>query len=440
MLAANLKIIEELKLFVVLINQQPEVLEKLSTLPKSFTRIRKLPFDRLVLLIAKLCKKTLSVEIEKFFEELAVPLPCSVSAFTQQRMKLEAIFFDLWNQLLVACYYQYYGEEVKRWKGYRIIAADGSNISLINTPALYTYFGGQSNQNSSFVQAKTFYCYDVLNELLLFAQIQPYRYGELPMAYDNMQQLESDMLMIYDRNFCNYKMVALHQWQEKEIKFIIRGNENQLLIRKFIARGATSEIVEMLPQITAIKGVEKSGYRIDKNTALKVRLVRVNLEKSVEVLVTNLWEEEGHSTAEFKALYFKRWSIETNIALQKNILQLESFSGLTVLSVKQDFYATVFIANLHSILIKDAQATVDRKAVTRKHPAKINRNKSHGKLRSHLVELFTCQEPEEILKLLHGYFIRNPTPVRQGRTFTRTIKNKQSKSKHKTFMNYKPAF
>lgn len=54
-----------------------------------------------------------------------------------------------------------------------------------------------------------------------------------------------------------------------------------------------------------------------------------------------------------------RWGIETNIPLQKNIIQLESFSGLSVAAVEQDFYATVFMANLLSILIKDA----DRKSV-----------------------------------------------------------------------------
>jgi len=68
---ANLKIIEELRLFITLILQEPSVLAKFSTAPQSFIRTRKLPFDRVVLLIAKLCKKTLSVEIEKFFEEIA---------------------------------------------------------------------------------------------------------------------------------------------------------------------------------------------------------------------------------------------------------------------------------------------------------------------------------------------------------------------------------
>jgi hypothetical protein len=66
-------------------------------------------------------------------------------------------------------------------------------------------------------------------------------------------------------------------------------------------------------------------------------LVRVDLENSTEVLATNLWEEEGHWASEFKELYSKRWSIETNISLKKNILQLESLSGLTVHSILQDF-------------------------------------------------------------------------------------------------------
>jgi hypothetical protein len=40
---------------------------------------------------------------------------------------------------------------------------------------------------------------------------------------------------------------------------------------------------------------------------LTVRLVRVDLPESVEVLITNLWEEEGYANELFKDLYFMRW-------------------------------------------------------------------------------------------------------------------------------------
>lgn len=440
MFATNLRIIDDLKQFIALVMDNPEVLRQFTTSEKAFTRERKLSFSRVVLLIAKLCKKTLSVELDKFFEELDFKMPCTVSAFIQQRKKLQPLFYRAWNELLLLSYYYHYGQKVKRWKGYRLIAADGSNVSLINTTSLQEYFGGQSNQQCSFVQAKTFYCYDILNALMVSATIEPYRTGELPMAYANTEGLQGDMLMVYDRNFFNYKMMALHLWHNPEIKFVIRAKESSPIVESFIQSKANSAIVHLSPTPSALMELPKSGYTVDKNTTIKIRLVRVELEKSIEVLATNLWEEDGHPASQFKELYFKRWAVETNIGLQKNIFQLESFSGLTVQSVLQDFYATVFSNNLHAILIKDAQQTVDGLETKRKYPMKINNNKSHGKFRGALVELFISKEPKVILEMLHNYFIRDPLPVRKGRSFPRVVKNKQSKSKHKTFMNYKPAF
>jgi hypothetical protein len=440
MFEANLKIIEELKAFISIVSETPDILEKFSINKGSFTRKRKLPFNRLVLLIAKLCKKTLGLEIDKFFEELNIETRCSVSAFSQQRMKLDSFFYEVWNKLLCESCYHYHGPTIKRWKGYRLVAADGSNISLINKPVLEEYFGGQSNQSGTFVQAKAFYCYDVLNELILHAKIAPYRFGELNMAYSSIDSFDEDMLMIYDRNFCNFKMVALHTWQEREIKFVIRAKETQNIIRTFIEGGAQSEIVYLRTTPAAIEGLYKSGYIVSNDTLLKVRLIRVELDHSVEVLMTNLWEEEGHLNSEFKELYFKRWCVETNISVQKNILQLESFSGFTPLSVKQDFYATVFITNLHSVLIKEAQQIIENKQTKRKYPMKVNRNKSYGKLKMHLISLFIDNEPIVILQLLNDHFIRDPIPIRINRSFPRIIKNKQSKTKHKTYANYKPAY
>jgi hypothetical protein len=336
--------------------------------------------------------------------------------------------------------YYHHCKEIKRWKGFRLVGMDGSNISLMKTPALQNYFGGQSNQLGAFVQGKTFYCFDILNELVLHAQLAPYRKGEIPMAYESVSFLEDDMIAIYDRNFSIYKLMALHIWREKEIKFLIRAKDSLRFVRSFIQTGKHSEVITLLPTPSAVRALNNEGYKIDKNTGLKLRLIRVELGETVEVLITNLWEEDGFENEEFKELYFKRWGIETNIGFQKNILQLESFSGLTPLSVEQDFYATVFMANLHSVLIKDAQQTINKNEANYKYPRKVNKNKSIGRLKKYLVKVFHSQEPHLILKTLYDYFIRDTIPIRNGRSFQRIVKNKQSKSKHRTYSNYKPAF
>lgn len=342
--------------------------------------------------------------------------------------------------VLIKSYYHYYKAHVKRWKNYRIIAVDGSTVNLINSKELTEAFGGQINQNCFFTTAKTFYCYDVLNELILHSQIGSYSIGELTMAYKYIDTIEQDMLMIYDRNFCNYKMIALHQWQEKERKYIIRGNENHTFITDFITSKKSSTIFYMKPTATTIRNLKKSGYTINSKTLLKVRLVRVDLNDKVEVLITNLWQEEGYKTNDFKDLYFKRWAIETNISLQKNILQLEAFSGLTSKAVMQDFYATVLMANLQSIITKDAQETVEKSTVNRKYKMKINRNKSMGKIKQYWILLLTRRKIKDLLKLLHQHFVKELIPIRNGRSFIRQVKNRRSNSKYRTYTNFKPAF
>ena len=440
MFDVNLKIISELKSFLFFTISDKRLLKYFSVSDKDFTRSRKLPFEKVVVLIVKLCKKTLSFEIDSFFEDIGCSVTCSVSAFSQQRLKLAPIFYACWNKVLVNSFYHYSASEIKRWKGYRIIAADGSNISLINNEALREYFGGQSNQSCYFVQAKTFYHYDVLNELILLSDIEPYRYGEMKMAIKAINEIETDMLTIYDRNFGNYRLIALHLWQEKERKFIIRANERYDWIKKFIATGKQSLVVTIYPSLTMIEGLKKSGFIVTKETGIEVRLIRVELEKGIEILITNLWEEEGHCADEFKELYNMRWGVETNISVQKNILQLESFSGLSVEAVLQDFYATILVTNLHSVIIKDAQQTAEKTMGTRKYPVKINKNKSFGKLKINIVKLFTNEQPEVILKLLHNHFIRDVVPIRKGRSFPRIKINHQSKSKFKTYSNFKPAY
>jgi hypothetical protein len=440
MFAINVRILETMKNFVSMVCTQREVLQRFCLDPKAFMRRRKLPFDHLVVLILKLCKKTLSVELDHFFQDMNPALNCSVSAFTQQRLKLNPLFFYFWNRVLWASYYMCDSERVQRYKGYRIVAADGSSVSLINNEALREHFGSSSNQISTFVVAKTFYHYDVLNELVLSGHIGPYRYGELNMAYDAMEEVQEDMLMIYDRNFCNYKMVALHLWQEKERKFVIRAKENLRIVKAFIKSGEASSVVQIKPSDGSIEGLRKSGYIIKKDTLLTVRLVRVELTGSVEVLMTNLWQHEGHDNEVFKGLYFMRWGVETNISIQKNIMQLESFSGLSVEAVLQDFYATVLMANLHSIIIKEAQQSVEKSKKQRKYPMKININKSFGKLKEMLVTLFRSPQPEGLLQKLHDYFAAHILPIRKGRSFPRKRKNTHLKSKFKTFSNFKPAY
>jgi hypothetical protein len=450
MFEVNIKIISELKSFLQICSTDNDVLDALRNTDRAFTRKRKLDFSSLVLFICKLCKKTLSVELDTFFEsDLSRDHSCTVSALSQQRGKLLHRFFRFWNVVLCSSFYKYATQAqcINTWRGLRLIAADGTGVSLISTPALRAHFGGQSNQQGHFSGAKAFVHYDVLNKLFVYSRLAPYRTPELELAWDAIALLPSDAICIYDRNFSNYKTMALHLWARGGCRpFLIRAKERMNIVKSFLRTGLCSQRITMYPaSASVIAAMSRAHFRITSSTGIEVRLVRVELGNgTTEVLFTNLWEEDGYGSELFAELYFKRWGVETAIGTAKNLMQLESMSGLSVESVYQDFYATIFMTNLASLFSRQAQETAhirttEHQRKPRRWPMQVNMNKAGGRLRSSIVQLFLSADPEEILAALIRYFTRHMLPIRKGRTFARKRKNKQSNSKHKTFSNYKPA-
>jgi len=84
---------------------------------------------------------------------------------------------------------------------------------------------------------------------------------------------------------------------------------------------------------------------------MKLRFIQVILDNGeVEVLVTNVLDNNILQTSDFKELYSLRWGIETYFDLIKNRLGLENFTGQSALAVKQDFFATIFLTNYESAM------------------------------------------------------------------------------------------
>jgi hypothetical protein len=264
------------------------------------------------------------------------------------------------------------------------------------------------------------------------------------MAWEAIDNLETDMIAIYDRNFSNFKTIALHLYSEQQPRFVIRAKEHMRMVKTFLKTGLQSQELDMYPGKSGIDGMRKAGFIVNKRTALRVRMIRVELNNGItEVLFTNLWEAEGYESALFQELYMKRWGIETCIGISKNLLQLESMSGLSEESVYQDFYATIFMTNLASLLGRQGTDEVQKKHLESskkyKWEVKVNMNKGSGELRRRLTELFLNDDPPRIIQNLVDYFCRHVSPIRPGRSYKRKRINKLFNCKHRTYSNYKPS-
>ena len=64
-----------------------------------------------------------------------------------------------------------------------------------------------------------------------------------------------------------------------------------------------------------------------------------------DYLVTNVLDDQ-YQIQDFVELYHLRWGIETKYNDLKNKLQIENFTGITPVAIRQDFFATLYLVNL----------------------------------------------------------------------------------------------
>lgn len=442
MVESNIKIIEELKEVLNIINTDLEIKKKFTESETDFTRDRKLTFNRTVFLIINMLKRSLAIEVQEFFEKgIDSPINCTKVALTIQRKKIKSSFFEVLNKQFTNSFYHFYGENVKKWKGFLVIAIDGSTACLFNKESVIAHFGCGKNQFTQTPLARVIKYYDVLNKFVIFSKICPITTGESTIVGNHIQELPVNSLSIYDRGFAGFPLMYLLINQEVERQFVIRCRTdfNKPVIA-FMKSTATDTVVNFYPDHKAKMKMYQYGYKAFTTTSIKVRMVKVVLKTGeIEVLLTNLYDTETYKTACFKDLYFMRWGVETSYDTDKNKLQLEQFSGHSVWSIEQDFYATTFVSNLQCIIEKQCEPYVKNISKNRKYDYQINKNVSIGSMKNKIVKLFLTQDPEVILLHLQKLFEKSLEPIRPNRNFPRKFGGAKPKGKFNTLTNYKRA-
>jgi hypothetical protein len=442
MVEANVKIISELKYFLTEVVKNPEIRMLFTESECDFSRKRKLPFEKIVGIIINLPKRSLSIEIQEFFEELDCNNDsCTKGAFSLQRTKLQAMFFEEWNQFLVSCFYHYYGDKVQRWRGFRLLAVDGSTAYLLNKREVVDYFGTQDNQYTSKPIARVMQIQDILNNITVWGTIRSIKESEQAIIIKQTHQLYSDSITLFDRAYPGFPLMYLMNHQSESRHFVIRckkGYNN--VVKQFVKSRKNDKIVELYPSRDHISILREHNLNVTEETTLKIRMVKVKLKKGeVEILLTNLYNEQLYTIEDLKYLYGLRWGIETTYGHQKNQQQMEQFSGHRVICIQQDNAAGLFVPNLQSLIEKQCENYLDKINRRRKHRYKINKNISWGSLKHNVIKLFLHNNAEDILNQIQEKFERNLEPIRPGRKYPRIVKAKRLYGRYQTFTNYKRA-
>lgn len=391
-----------------------------------FTRRRKLPFARVLVMLLQKTVRSMQLHLHDFFAALAgAGESASASSWCEARLKLKhTAFIELNERAVLAVAYGGQNDfAVRLWKGHRLIGIDSSLLRLPNEPALGAEFGwvecsNQGGVAGRYPQARLSVLTDVLNRLALHTVLVPWQQGERNLALAHLPHLQPQDLALLDRGYASYELFA--RFLQAGRPFVCRcsqfsfGAVNRLFAEN---REGQSVVVELLPPHGTGGAIRAAGLP----ERLQIRLVTVRLNTGeLEVLATDLLDERLYPTAEFGKLYQQRWGIETYYGLLKGRLDLENFSGVSAEAIRQDLHATIFLSNLEAILVRPAQARLGQASEQRQHPAQVNHAVSFHALKSQLIGLLLSDEPiRQVLPKLQSLFLDNPVSSRPGRKVPR---------------------
>jgi hypothetical protein len=252
-------------------------------------------------------------------------------AFVQARQKLPLQFWLCLVVILAEQFQRQYPEHV-RWKRYRLLMLDGSDIALPRYQRLLKHYGAAGSGKARTPQARML--------MLAFAQSRlPWRYAVVPQSCHEqtaakglLAHLAADDLVLMDRGFWSYGL--FWQIQQRQAFFAIRLRRG-VSFRRLKQLGPRDELVEWTPRTRCKKRCSWAGLGLPKSIRLRVIRYRVPGFRPSAV-VTNVlsprdvsreeWtrmasvDERGHVLE--AGLYHRRWEIETLF------YELKAFQGM----------------------------------------------------------------------------------------------------------------
>jgi len=393
---------------------------------KSFSRERKLSFDKMMTMIIKKSNKSIQNSLNDIQLHLGEETSISNSAYTQARAKLNYTAFQAYAEMASDMFYE--DGEYKCYKRFRLLAIDGSVVTLPNSKDIANEFNPMQVRcqvegfKKEVAQGRASVLFDVLNSIAIDSSFTNKNkskendliaYDERTLALQHLEYCSKEDLVIMDRGYHSYELFVKYA---QKTNFLIRLPKTTFSKAKFLF-DAHSEKKDIVLEINASKSIKKALKQENLATKMKVRFVQVILDNgTVEVLATNILDSKRLQTSNFKELYAKRWGIETYYDLIKNRLNLENFTGLTALAIKQDFYATIFLTNYEAMLTYDLNEELKETTQDNKYVQKINKAVSFNLIKHKVFDLLYNDDPiDKMLGQMEKLFLTNTIVIRPNR-------------------------
>lgn len=376
----------------------------------AFSRNRELGFEQLCYYLLNSTTKTMPINISDMkedFPEIAFP-DVSKQAVSKARKGIDPELFHELSRISVRTYYQQ-NLSLHTWYGYHPYAIDGTVLQIPQTKENIAEFGGSFNQYTACTAlASASTCFDVLNDIVVDANIEAFCFGERKLASLHIKQMEcygfqTKTLFLFDRGYPAYGLYR--EIQELGQFFLMRLN------RTAHKRAQNGEIFQ---------------YKVKDEPPVALRMVHVVLDDgTIERLVTNILDPTIRPEM-LKELYFLRWGIECKYKEFKDRLEMEEFTGYHPICVRQGFFIAMFRTNLAAILKAEADHEIKQDRLGKGNNCEYQANRGFiiNRVIKYTVKLLSgLLDTVMVLEGIIREAKRSLSQLQPGRTISRKPKN-----------------
>ena len=381
-----------------------------------FSRKGKMSFTDYIYEIIHNTKSSLQVGLNAFFETYKKEnIEYTKQAFSKGRQRIKVKAFQ---ELFYAVVEKFYEKaDLTGWKGYQLFGIDGTHLNLPCTDELAELYGTQVTRGEPQVQALVSCVYDLMNGIIVDTRFAPCNSSERIAAKDMITGFHvknvTNPVFVMDRGYPSAELIDAII--NAGYKFIMRYSSEFLKTAKVQAEDTIIE------------------HKFAKlKHSLKLRVLKIQLPNGEnEHLVTNIFDPDI-SLDDFKWVYRKRWDIETKYDDVKNKLEIENFTGYSPKAILQDFYATMFLANLAGVLEYDLHEEIEaaHNKPENRYAYKMNIAMTISELKRTVVEMLATSSKLKRDSLYMDMTIRLAkavVPERPNRSSKRAKKHKSMK-------------
>ncbi len=247
-------------------------------------------------------------------------------------------------------------------QGRPVKAADGSTLTTPDTPKNRKAYAPVQSPEPNFPMIRVVVLFSLLSGAVLALVTGDLRTAELPMLYQMFAQLAPKDILMGDRGFGNFVLLALLKHLKAEVDFIGRsvrhadgrhrlkrlGKDDWLMIWK---KGANPSLWLPQPLWTALP--KEITVRIVRGSCyvkgFRVRQVTV---------VTTLLDPQLYPAQEILQTYLRRWRLEMCLDDLKTSLQMEMLRGRSPEMLQKETYTGLIAHNFIRCVM--AQAAVEQ--------------------------------------------------------------------------------